>query len=63
MKRSTGIYILKKIGQLVLTLFVLSIIVFLVSRLAPGDPLKAYYGESVEKMSVEQLEHARVRLG
>lgn len=63
MERSTGRYILKKAGQLLLTLLVLSIIVFLVSRLAPGDPLRAYYGESVEKMSMEQLDHARERLG
>ena len=60
---STGTYILKKAGQLILTLLMLSILVFLVSRLAPGDPLKAYYGESVEKMSVAQLEDARERLG
>ncbi|MDE8735261.1 ABC transporter permease, partial [Eubacteriales bacterium DFI.9.88] len=49
--------------QLALTILVLSILVFLVSRLAPGDPLLAYYGESVEKMSVQQLDHARERLG
>lgn len=63
MKTDTGIYILKKAGQLALTIFVLSILVFLVSRLAPGDPLRAYYGEGVEKMSVEQLDHAKERLG
>lgn len=63
MRNHTGTYILKKAGQLALTIVVLSILVFLVSRLAPGDPLRAYYGESVEKMSVEQLEHARERLG
>lgn len=63
MKNQTAIYILKKIGQLALTILVLSILVFLVSRLAPGDPLRAYYGESVEKMSVQQLDHARERLG
>lgn len=63
MKRSTAMYILKKAGQLVLTIFVLSVLVFLVSRLAPGDPLRAYYGESVEKMSTEQLTHAKERLG
>lgn len=63
MNRSTGTYIFKKAGQLLLTLLILSILVFLVSRLAPGDPLKAYYGESVEKMSLQQLDHARQRLG
>lgn len=59
----TTTYILKKAGQLILTLIALSLIVFLVSRLAPGDPLKAYYGESVEKMSAAQLDYARQRLG
>lgn len=63
MNRSKGRYLLKKTGQLLLTLFILSLIVFFISRLAPGEPLKAYYGESVEKMSVQQLEHARERLG
>lgn len=63
MQNSTAKYLLKKIGQLLLTLFVLSLIVFFVSRLAPGDPMRAYYGESIEKMSVQQLEAARERLG
>lgn len=63
MSNSTVKYIAKKAGQMILTLFVLSLIVFFVSRLAPGDPMKAYYGEAVEKMSVEQLEDARERLG
>ena len=59
----TGKYILKKAVQLVLSLLVLSIIVFFVSRLAPGEPLKAYYGETVERMSQEQLAAAEERLG
>ncbi|MBQ4595759.1 MAG: ABC transporter permease [Firmicutes bacterium] len=64
MKNSqTAKYILKKAVQLVLSLLVLSIIVFFVSRLAPGDPLKAYYGETVERMSQEQLSTAEERLG
>ena len=63
MNRSRGCYLLKKTGQLLLTLFILSLIVFFISRLAPGEPLKAYYGESVEKMSLQQLEQARERLG
>lgn len=63
MNQSRGLYFLKKAGQLALTLIVLSLIVFFVSRLAPGEPLRAYYGESVEKMSVQQLEAARQRLG
>ncbi|MDO4745347.1 MAG: ABC transporter permease [Bacillota bacterium] len=60
---STAKYIGKKAVQLVLSLLVLSIIVFFVSRLAPGDPLRAYYGEAVERMSAEQLAAAEERLG
>lgn len=56
-------YIAGKVGQLIITIFVLSLIVFFVSRLVPGDPMRAYYGESVEKLSVQQLEEARERLG
>ena len=56
-------YIMKKAVQLLLSLIVLSLIVFFVSRLAPGDPLRAYYGESVERMSQQQLQVAEERLG
>ncbi len=59
----TANYILRKLGQLILSLLVLSIIVFFVSRIAPGDPLKAYYGEAIERMSQEQLAAAEERLG
>lgn len=33
------------------------------SRLAPGDPLKSYYGEAVERMSDEKQMEARKNLG
>lgn len=55
--------IMKKAGQLILSLCVLSLIVFFVSRLAPGDPMRAYYGDAVERMSVQQLAAAEERLG
>lgn len=63
MHRDMAKYAVKKAAQLVLSLIVLSLIVFFVSRLAPGDPLRAYYGEAVERMSVQQLEAAQERLG
>ncbi|NLD20204.1 MAG: ABC transporter permease [Clostridiales bacterium] len=63
MNKGRWIYIGKKLGQLILSLVVLSLIVFFVSRLAPGDPLRAYYGDSVERMSQEQLQAAEERLG
>lgn len=55
--------ILHNVGKFVLSVFALSVLVFTISRLAPGDPLYAYYGERVEKMSVEEQEMARKRLG
>jgi len=57
------IYLVKKAGQLILSLFVLSLMVFFIARIAPGDPLRAYYGEAVERMSQVQLEAAEERLG
>lgn len=56
-------YILKKILVAVISIFVLSVLVFTISRLTPVDPLQAYYGERVEKMSAEDKDAARERLG
>ena len=39
--RNRVTYIAGKIGQLILSVFVMSLIVFFVSRLAPGNPLRA----------------------
>ena len=54
---------LRKIGLILLSVFVLSLLVFVMSRLAPGDPLVSYYGERVEKMSPEEREWAMEKLG
>ena len=54
---------IRKIGLILLSVFVLSLLVFVMSRLAPGDPLVSYYGERAERMSVEEHEHAMERLG
>lgn len=54
-----GELIIKCIGSI----FLLSILVFSISRLAPGDPLRSYYGDRVEKMSAEERELAEERLG
>lgn len=55
--------ILKQLLILVISLFILSIAVFAVSRLAPGDPLISYYGDRTEKMSTEEREFAMEKLG
>lgn len=55
--------ILKKLLQFMWVMFLLSIIVFYMARLSPGDPLRSYYGESVERMSTEEQTKARIKLG
>lgn len=55
-------YTLKKILLLVAFLFVLSIVIFVLARLSPGDPLQAYYGDAVDRMTMEQKEAAISRL-
>ena len=55
--------LLRKIFQCIIAIFILSLVVFYISRLSPGDPLKAYHGNAVERMSMEEKEKARDRLG
>lgn len=55
--------ILKQILIVAVSLFILSLAVFIISRLAPGDPLISYYGDRTEKMSVEEREFAMEKLG
>ena len=62
-KKEDGIYIIKKILLFLASIFLLSVIVFYISRLAPGDPLVSYYGERVEKMSPEEHDWAMEKLG
>jgi len=60
-KRSLSI--LKKSAALLLSLVVLSVVVFYIARLAPGDPLVSYYGDRTEKMSTEERLWAMDKLG
>ena len=43
----------KQLLGFVLSLLVLSLLVFYAARLAPGDPLASYYGQRVERLSPE----------
>lgn len=61
--RSSFVYYAKKALVFILSVVVLSVAVFYISRLAPGDPLVSYYGERVEKMSVEDRAWAEEKLG
>ena len=63
MNRNPFVYYGKKALIFLVSVFVLSVAVFYISRLAPGDPLMSYYGERTEKMSVAEKEAAREKLG
>ena len=63
MKRNPFAYYGKKVLVFVLSVWILSVAVFYISRLAPGDPLVSYYGERVEKMSVSEKEAAFAKSG
>jgi peptide/nickel transport system permease protein len=53
---------LSKLAQLALFMAALSVIVFALARLAPGDPLISYYGDATERMSEAQRQAAMERL-
>lgn len=57
------LYYGQKLLSFAASVFLLSVAVFSISRLAPGDPLVSYYGERAEKMTVEEREWAEARLG
>lgn len=61
--RKPYITIIDELSKFALSLFLLSVLVFTMSRLAPGDPLYSYYGDRVEKMGTQEQEAARERLG
>lgn len=63
MRKNPVLYAVKKLLVFLLSVWLLSLIVFCMARLAPGDPLSAYYGERLEKMSVAKKQQARQRLG
>lgn len=63
MRRNPFLYYLKKLLVFILSIAVLSAVVFYVSRLTPGDPLVSYYGDRTEKMSPAEREAAMDRLG
>ena len=63
MKKNPFLYYGRKLLIFLVSVWILSVAVFYISRLAPGDPLMSYYGERVEKMSVQEKEEAREKLG
>lgn len=47
--RNRVLYYGKKTAAFLASVLLLSVLVFYISRLAPGDPLVSYYGDRVEK--------------
>lgn len=54
---------IRRLAGFLVSVLVLSLAVFWLSRLAPGDPLMSWYGERVEKMSEAEKDAARESLG
>ena len=63
MKNKLVIRILKRILLLAVVMFLLSVVVFWLARLAPGDPLQSFYGDVLERMTETEKAAARERLG
>ena len=57
------LYCLKKTAVFAVSVTILSLAVFCVSRLAPGDPLVSYYGDRAEKLTKEERAWAEDKLG
>lgn len=52
-----------KIFQICVVLIILSMIVFTLAQLCPGDPLRSWYGDGVDRMSQAEKDLARENLG
>ncbi len=48
-----GRYILKRIGQSIIVLFIVTVLVFLVMHMIPGDPVAIYLGETATPEQIE----------
>lgn len=53
----------KTLALFLVSLLVLSLLVFTIARLAPGDALVSYYGERAEKLKPDERAQAESRLG
>ncbi len=62
-RKNPFVYYSKKIAIFLLSILILSVAAFYISRWAPGDPLVSYYGERVERMTPEEREWAEEKLG
>jgi peptide/nickel transport system permease protein len=60
--RERFFYFLFKFLQLLGFMLALSVIVFALAKLSPGDPLYAYFGDALDRMAPAQIEAAARRL-
>ncbi len=56
-------YLAQRLLRLLVMLFLLSLLVFLMARLSPGDPLRSWYGDGVERMSEAEKAAMAHKLG
>lgn len=61
--RNRVLYYGKKAAAFLASVLLLSVLVFYISRLAPGDPLVSYYGDRVEKMTARRKSVGRRKIG
>jgi peptide/nickel transport system permease protein len=52
-----AIYLLRRLGLAIVTLWILSVIIFLASRVLPGDPARAILGPLSAESAVRALDH------
>ena len=52
-----GLFLLRRLGLMVLTLWIVSLIVFLAGQVLPGDPGRAILGNLASQQSVQVLDH------
>ena len=62
-RRAVSGAVIRQLLQFALLLFALSILVFLMARLSPGDPLRSWYGDGVDRMSNSEKALMRHNLG
>lgn len=58
-----GRYLSRRLAQLIPTLLIIYSLIFVMTYLLPGDPVRAMYGEEVNRMSPDQIEQIKERLG
>lgn len=56
-------YAAAMLARMAVLMILLSIIIFVIADKCPGDPLRSYYGDGAERLSIEERQAAETRLG